>query len=43
MPREVGDVALSDMAYSSPSPGLMVGLHDLIGLPNLNDSVDLQA
>ena len=34
-----GDVALRDVVQSSHIHGLMVGLDDLIGLSNLNDSM----
>ena len=36
------DVALSDVAESGHEHGLMVGLDDLVGLCNLNDSIILR-
>ena len=36
------DVTLNDMVYSSHGYGLMVGLDDLSGLFNLNDSMILK-
>jgi len=35
--KNSGDVTLRDVVWSSHRCGLMVGLDDLIGLPNLND------
>lgn len=41
--KEKLDVALSDMVESGHRSGLMTGLDDLDGLPNLNDSMSLAA
>ena len=35
------NVALGDVVWSSPRHGLMVELHDLSGLPDLNGSMIL--
>ena len=37
--KRMGDVALHDVVWSSHRHGLMVGLDDLSGLSNLNDSM----